>query len=164
MEIKHFECVVDGHHGVYIPQIFAEQYPEWLDDEEREILLAGPEHEDYWDVWDEVTSREFEDQSLYLGESGDVFILTDSPLNAELQAWSSGEYLENCPKWLRKTVTKLAYEFITDRPDEIISEEEALEYFKPSQYDTYAESQAPQWMHVELTERMLWIRKDLFAK
>ena len=154
MEIKHFECVVDGHHGVYIPQTFAEWYPEWLDDEEREILLAGPEHEDYWDVWDEVTSRECADQSLYLGESGDVFILTDSPLNEELHTWAIGEYLEDCPKWLREIVAKLAEEFITDRPDEIISEEEALDYFKPSQYNTRTVNQALQWMHEGLTERM----------
>lgn len=154
MEIKHFECVVDGHYGVYIPQTFAERYPEWLDDEEREILLAGPEHEDYWDVWDEVTSWEFEDKSLYLGESGDVFILTYSPLNAELQSWAAGEFLDDGPKWLQRIIAKLAYEFITDRPGEFISEEEALEIFKPSQYNTYAESQALQWMRAELRERM----------
>ena len=154
MEIKHFELAVDGSRGIYVPKFFAERFPEWLDDEEREILLAGPEHELYWETWDEVISREYEEQSLYLGEADDVFILTNSSLNADLQAWASGEYLENCPKWLREMVAKLAEEFITDRPDEIISEEEALEIFKPSQYNTYAESQALQWMRAELRERM----------
>ena len=154
MEIKRFECAVDGYHGTYyIPQTFAERFPEWLNDEEREILLAGPEHELYWETWDEVISREYEEQSLYLGEADGVFI-TNSPLNADLQAWAAGEYLENCPKWLRETVAKLSEEFITDRPDEFVSEEEALETFKPSKYNTYAESQALQWMHAELTERM----------
>ena len=154
MEIKHFDLVIDGCHGIYIPQTFAEWYPEWLDDEEKEILLAGPEHELYWETWDEVTSREYEDQAIYLGESGDVFILTSSPLNAELQAWSSGEYLENCPKWLREMVAKLAEEFITDRPGESISEDEALDYFNPPQYNTRTVNEAVQWMCAELRERM----------
>ena len=154
MEVKRFDLVIDGCHGIYIPQIFAQRFPEWLSDEEREVLLAGPEGDEYWGVWDDVSFREYEEQSLYLGEADDVFILTNSPLNADLQAWASGEYLENCPKWLREMVAKFAEEFITDRPGEFISEDEALEIFKPSQYNTYAESQALQWMHAELTERM----------
>ena len=154
MEIKHFDLVIDGCHGIYIPQIFAQKFPEWLDDEEKAILLAGPEHELYWETWDEVTSREYEDRAIYLSQSGDVFILTYSLMNADLQAWASGEYLENCPKWLRETVATLSEEFITDRPGEFISEDEALEIFKPSQYNTYAESQALQWMRAELRERL----------
>ena len=154
MEIKHFDLVIDGYHGIYIPQIFAQRFPEWLSDEEREVLIAGPEGDEYWEVWDDVSFREYEDQSVYLGEADEVFILTNSPLNAELQAWSSGEFLDDGPKWLQRIIAKFAEEFITDRPREFISEEEALEIFKPSQYNTYAESQALQWMHAELRERM----------
>ena len=154
MEIKHFDLVIDGCHGIYIPQIFAQRFPEWLSDEEREVLLAGPEGDEYWGVWDDVSFREYEEQSLYLGESGDVFILTNSPLNADLQAWASGEYLENCPKWLREIVAKLAEEFITDRPGEFISEDEAMDYFNPSQYNTRTVNEAVQWMRAELRERM----------
>ena len=154
MEIKRFECAVDGCHGIYIPQTFAERYPEWLNDEEQEILLAGPEHEEYWETWDEVTSWEFEDKSLYIGESGDVFIVTFSSLNASLHTWATGEYLETCPKWLRETVAKLAEEFITDRPGEFISEDEALDYFNPSQYNTRTVNEAVQWMRAELRERL----------
>ena len=154
MEIKHFDLVIDGYHGIYIPQIFAQRFPEWLSDEERDILLAGPEHENYWETWEDVTRRAYEEQSLYLGEADDVFILTNSPLNAELQSWAAGEFLDDGPKWLQRIIARFAEEFITDRPGEFISEEEALEIFKPSQYNTYAESQALQWMHAELTERM----------
>ena len=154
MEIKHFECVVDGILGAFAPKVFAKRFPSWLDDEEQAILRAGPDNLEYWEAWRDVLRSEYEGQCLYTGESGDVFILTNSPLNADLQAWAAGEYLENCPKWLREMVAKLAEEFITDRPDEIISEEEALEIFKPSQYNTYAESQALQWMRAELRERM----------
>lgn len=155
MEIKHFECVVDGSSGQYVPQVFAERFPEWMDDEEREILLAGPDHPEYWEAWDSVLGSEYEGQFLTIGEGGnDLFILTDSPLDAELQAWSFGEYLENCPKWLRKMVAELVEDFITNRPDEIISEEEVLDYFKPSQYNTRTVNEAVQWMHNELRERL----------
>ena len=154
MNIKRFDLIVDGCHGIYIPQIFAQKFPEWLDDEEKAILLAGPEHDEYWETWEGVSFREHEDQALYLSESGNVFILTDSPLNADLQAWASGEYLENCPKWLREIVAKLAYEFITDRPDEFVSEEEALDIFKPSKYNTRTVNEAVQWMRAELRERL----------
>ena len=152
MEIKRFECAVDGCHGIYVPQTFAKRYPEWLSDEERKVLLAEPEGDEYWEVWDDVSFREYEGQSLYLGEADDVFILTNSPLNADLQAWASGEYLENCPKWLREIVAKLAEEFITDRPDEIISEDEALEYFKPSQYNTGDINLACAWIQGQMRE------------
>ena len=154
MEIKHFDLIVDGILGAFAPKVFAKRFPAWLDDEEQAILRAGPDNLEYWETWEDVTRRAYEDQSLYSGESGDVFILTDSPLNAELQAWSSGEYLENCPKWLREMVAKLAEEFITDRPDEFISEDEALQHFSPSKYNDDLVNKALEWMRAELRERM----------
>ena len=50
MEIKHFECIVDGARGQYVPQVFAERFPEWCEGDEEAILRAGPEHELYWGV------------------------------------------------------------------------------------------------------------------
>ena len=62
-------CIIDGHHGVYVPQIFATEYGTLFEGggrvpadvqidrrpaEEREVLLAGPEHEHYWDVWEAI--------------------------------------------------------------------------------------------------------------
>ena len=145
MEIKHFELAVDGSRGIYVPKFFAENYPSCMDGSERDILLAGPEHEEYWDVWNNVSFREHEEQSLYLGESGDVFILSDSPMQALITAWESMEDLDSSAAELRGTVQKLASEFLTDR-DEFISEEEALDYFKPSQYNDSLVKKALEWM------------------
>lgn len=53
-------CVIDGHHGIYLPQQFAKSFDldEWnVDKEDIEILLAGPDHENYWDVWDDVLAN-----------------------------------------------------------------------------------------------------------
>lgn len=56
------ELLIDSHHGRYIPQIFAQQFRSYatsassaeITDEDWNILLAGPYHEHYWDVWSDV--------------------------------------------------------------------------------------------------------------
>ena len=151
MEIKHFDLIVDGCHGIYIPQIFARRFPEWLSDEEREVLLAGPEHEDYWETWKDVTRRAYEDQSLYLGESGDVFILTDSPMQSLIAAWESMEALDDCPSEFSGIVQKLAYEFLIDG-DEFMSEDEALQHFLPFRYNDDLVNKALAWINTRLKE------------
>ena len=48
------EMLIDSHHGVYIPQIFAQYFEEQVrkhDPEIADILLSGPDHEDYWESW-----------------------------------------------------------------------------------------------------------------
>lgn len=53
------ELLIDGHHGVYIPKLFADMFPEHLFFEEREILKSGPDNETYWQIWEDVLDREF---------------------------------------------------------------------------------------------------------
>ena len=149
MEIKHFELAVDGSRGIYVPKFFAENYPSCMDGSERDILLAGPEHENYWDVWSDIQGSECWGGDIWQGESGDIFILSDSPMQALITAWESMEGLGKCPTELRRIVQKLASEFSTDR-DEFISEEEALDYFKPSQYNDSLVKKALEWMSKEL--------------
>jgi hypothetical protein len=53
------DCIVDGQHGIYVGQSFAQRYlmnpGDWgVSAEDREILLAGPYHADYLDVWEGV--------------------------------------------------------------------------------------------------------------
>lgn len=57
------ECnlLIDGSRGVYIPQVFAMNFDpdEWqlTDENSREnldVLKYGPEHENYWDAWDDI--------------------------------------------------------------------------------------------------------------
>lgn len=53
------ELLINGHHGVYIPKLFANMFPEHLFFEEREILKSGPDDELYWQIWEDVLDREF---------------------------------------------------------------------------------------------------------
>jgi hypothetical protein len=47
--------LIDECNGVYIPQIFAKRYPDHVhNDEDMAALIAGPEHELYWEVWDAI--------------------------------------------------------------------------------------------------------------
>ena len=57
------ELLLDDHHGIYIPQLFAEQFGDDADDvaqkwgvsaENVNILLQGPDAEGYWDAWDMI--------------------------------------------------------------------------------------------------------------
>ena len=152
MEIVKMEFILDGHHGVYIPQVFTESFPEWMDDEEREISLAGPDHPEYWEAWDSVLGSEYEGQFLIIGEGGDdLFICSPSILDPLIRSFSDGEGLEDCHNELRGIVQKLASEFLTDR-DEFISEDEALQHFSPSKYNDTLINKALEWMSKELKE------------
>ena len=149
MEIKHFELAVDGSRGIYVPKFFAENYPSCMDGSERDTLLAGPDHPDYWDVWSDIQGSECWDGDIWQGESGDIFILSDSPMQALITAWESSEELDSSAAELRGIVQKLASEFSTDR-DEFISEDEALQHFSPSKYNDALVNKALEWMNKEL--------------
>lgn len=50
--------LIDGNRGIYVPQAYAQEYPDTLDACDRDILLSGPEHEYYWDTWDNVINSD----------------------------------------------------------------------------------------------------------
>lgn len=75
------KCIIDGHYGIYVPQNFAEIFDmkEYgVSDENRDTLLAGPDHEHYWEAWDTVLAtaifkdsegvlwRLYQDSDLYV--------------------------------------------------------------------------------------------------
>lgn len=73
---------VDGAHGQYVPQIFAQFYGEQstMSADDKQILLTGPEHEYYWETWvtvlDNVTvTCNDVTYNIYHGDSGDVFLV-----------------------------------------------------------------------------------------
>ena len=148
MNIVKMTLVVDGHHGQYIPQIFAEQFPEWFNDiNDLQDLLIGPDSGYYWETWDNVLCSEHDGQFLTIGEGGnDLFICAPSPLDSLIRSFA-----EDGPSEIRELVEKLANEFITDG-DEWISEEEALLYFAPSQYNTPDVNKACKWIQAQLKE------------
>jgi len=52
------EHIVDDCRGIYIPQFFCQNYEktEGVDNEDWEICLSGPDHEHYWEAWDNILS------------------------------------------------------------------------------------------------------------
>ena len=82
--------LVDNHHGVYIPQIFAKTIDrskvKHVTEEDWEILKSGPDHEEYWDTWDTVlrNAEIVADGVTYrLHHDMDLWALTE----AELEKW-----------------------------------------------------------------------------
>lgn len=75
-------CIVDGHFGIYVPQAWAERYGQQavdsagVDTRDLRILLAGPDHPDYWDAWTDVLDaycHEVDGVSHFLWQDGDLF-------------------------------------------------------------------------------------------
>jgi hypothetical protein len=50
--------LINGAHGQYVPKVFAINYDlglwSGIDEDEKATLLAGPDHPDYWEVWDDI--------------------------------------------------------------------------------------------------------------
>lgn len=90
---KSIVCLIDGHHGIYVPQVFAEQYAGgWrVNDKLLRILKDGPDNEEYWDAWQMVldlafyTDTDGAELALWQGQSGDVFLydIDDPTLDLE---------------------------------------------------------------------------------
>lgn len=58
-ETEKLILLVNGAAGAYIPQWFTEQYFHLVSnadkfEEEKQILLNGPDNEEYWDAWEDV--------------------------------------------------------------------------------------------------------------
>ena len=79
------KCLIDGHHGIYVPSVFLEIYNKntWKYLPEDMSELSSPDNENYWEVWAEVLDNaEYTDEkgitwSLQSGESGDLFIVSN---------------------------------------------------------------------------------------
>jgi hypothetical protein len=71
-ERGYIDCIVDGHHGIYVPQQFAKRFQEQagLDGDDLAILLDGPDNKHYWDVWGDVL-----DNGTVTDRSGNVYSL-----------------------------------------------------------------------------------------
>lgn len=78
------ECLIENHHGIYIPQVFAKRHHRETDGvsaEDWQSLLAGPEDDAYEWAWDNalnnaiLTSESGDKYRIDLSEQGDVFIV-----------------------------------------------------------------------------------------
>ena len=77
------KCIINGQFGIYVPQHFAESFDlsQWqgINSGDVEILLAGPDHAEYWDAWDAVlSSAKFTDadgEVWTLYQDSDLFVV-----------------------------------------------------------------------------------------
>lgn len=84
--------MADSHHGVYIPKLFAEALEgednfKGISQEQLDILLQGPEHEWYWETWDEILNNGEiidENKSVWrLHHDGDLFAYCEEMMTEE---------------------------------------------------------------------------------
>lgn len=72
--------LIDGLNGQYVPRQFARNYDmdEWnVRPEDVAILLAGPDHDEYWDTWDHVLQHAWYENNMgvkyVLWQDGDLW-------------------------------------------------------------------------------------------
>jgi hypothetical protein len=84
-DMGRMQLLLDSNRGIYIPRDWAEEiYPlsptkppegafwGWLGilASDVAVLLAGPDHEDYWETWDDVL-----DNAVYVNPNGSRWVL-----------------------------------------------------------------------------------------
>ncbi len=84
-------------HGVFIPQTFARSFNDrnkvvsGVEDSEWAILEAGPDHEEYWQTWQDVQDNAtvtLDEISYGIWQDGDVWLIPDGmDWDAEEQKW-----------------------------------------------------------------------------
>lgn len=83
------ELLLSDARGIYIPRDFASDCTGWdnISDQDRKILETGPEHELYWDTWNDVLSEaSFTDdfgKVWQLWQDGDLFIFCSELMSDE---------------------------------------------------------------------------------
>jgi hypothetical protein len=82
MDLSNAELFLDSNRGIYIPRDFAEQVRHELVEnvtaEDWDILQAGPDHELYWDVWNDVEQKAVIDdgnRKFTLYQDGDLWLV-----------------------------------------------------------------------------------------
>lgn len=80
-------CIIDGHHGVYVPQVWAERYgaqaakTAGVDPFDVSRLLFGPECNGYWEAWESILDsycHEVDGVKHHLSQDGDLFEIPDT--------------------------------------------------------------------------------------
>lgn len=82
--------LLDSCRGVYIPRDFAE-FTNWqgISEEDKAILTAGPEHELYWDTWNDVLCSAYFEQdgnTWELYQDGDLWAICTAQMTDEEKA------------------------------------------------------------------------------
>lgn len=97
------KIISDSAHGIYCPQHCAEVLlDDWFSTRElvkaRDVLLSGPDHEDYWEAWSYVEEHaeytDSDDNLWRLYQDGDVFAYCIGLMDREAFEAFFGETLE----------------------------------------------------------------------
>jgi hypothetical protein len=70
--------LIDSHHGQYIPQLFADKFGQFIENEAYNADLLSPDGEFYWESWEYVldnTTIQIEGKPYTLYQDGDLFAL-----------------------------------------------------------------------------------------
>ena len=101
IKMSGINILLNDSRGVYIPQCFAESFDtnEWsVRAEDADILKAGPDHEWYWEAWDNaLNSAVFTDDDgmqWRLWQDGDLFAICEDRMTAEEYKHFFGEEKE----------------------------------------------------------------------
>jgi len=93
VNLENAELLIDNHHGIYIPQIFAEfcDTADWhVSADDAAVLLAGPDHADYWDTWDHVLGTAYyladDGRRFTLWQDGDLWAVPEDAADADTDA------------------------------------------------------------------------------
>ena len=82
---------LDSNRGVYIPQHFAEaiDVKDWtgIKAEDLDVLRAGPDHESYWDVWQDVLDHAETLDGRVLHQDGDLWLVARDKAVEDLNAY-----------------------------------------------------------------------------
>jgi len=84
------ELLYSDRHGVYIPQIAVEDCHLLADlTAADKLILSDPEHDCYWEVWEECLGREFEYEgiSYQLEQDGDLFVINLTERFKQIEDW-----------------------------------------------------------------------------
>lgn len=91
-KISEPELLVSGSYGIYVPQMFSENFNledfgfSKKDAEELKEILSNIDHDEYWDAWDDILSHAKTKRGETLYQSDDLWLI---PEDFDLEGWDS---------------------------------------------------------------------------
>lgn len=114
--------LINSAHGVYIPQVFAETI-DWnaldnWDEDQKSILLAGPEHEFYFEAWQEILDNCETIDGGRLHQDGDVWLVYVDKATSDLNEYLNYQLeYETCHRDAGDNYTYMVTEYDIDSQD-----------------------------------------------
>lgn len=75
-------CIVDGANGIYVPQAFCRRYEKTdkVEQEDWDICLSGPDHEFYWEAWENILNDWGGEETDGAGNTFEIYLFQDGDL------------------------------------------------------------------------------------